>query len=383
MTTKYIILPLFFLFLGIAGCDTKDAPAKEDPTETTTSDENIISLTREQYAHSGIVLGILQKESIYETITTTGFLNVPQENRVIISSYMGGYISATPLLPGDYVKKGQFLLSLSNPEIITLEQDYLIAKQSLTYLKTVYERQQILSEEKISSKDTFLAAEMEYFNMLASCKSLEQRLILNQINPKRLSTENISPIVSLYSPIDGVLVRVEAVQGQMAPPGQELFEIVNTDHFHLEMKVFERDAATIKAGQKLKFIIPDTPYGVYTGEVFLVGKAINRNDRTVDIHAHINKNQTLPNLYGLFVEADIISDEREGICVPGDALVDSDGKHYLLVKINETEDQIDFERIVVNTGFMTDTYTEILPPGPSMIGNRQFIVKGAYGLIPD
>jgi len=383
MNTIRNLLNLLLISVFIVGCGTQSEQNQEVPQETVELNDETLLLTREQFSHSGIVLANLQRESIYQTITTTGFLNVPQENRAVISSYMGGYISSTPLLPGDQVKKGQFLLSLTNPEIISLEQDYLIAKQSLAYLKTVFERQKLLFEEKISSQDMFLSAEKEYDNMLTSLNALRQRLLLNSINPDELTPENISPLIKLYSPIDGTLVRVDAVQGQLAQPGQELFEIVNTDHFHLEMKVFERDAATIVEGQKLTFVIPDAESVVYTGEVFLVGKAINKEDRTVDIHAHIDDFQKLPGLFGLFVEAAIVINERTGLCVPSDALVTAEGSNYLLVKMEENENHMLFERIPVSTGFVTGTCTEIMPAGLEKIGDRQFIVKGAYGLMPD
>ncbi|MBU2554723.1 MAG: efflux RND transporter periplasmic adaptor subunit [Bacteroidetes bacterium] len=383
MNTIRNLLNLLLISVFIVGCGTQSEQNQEVPQETVELNDETLLLTREQFSHSGIVLANLQRESIYQTITTTGFLNVPQENRAVISSYMGGYISSTPLLPGDQVKKGQFLLSLTNPEIISLEQDYLIAKQSLAYLKTVFERQKLLFEEKISSQDMFLSAEKEYDNMLTSLNALRQRLLLNSINPDELTPENISPLIKLYSPIDGTLVRVDAVQGQLAQPGQELFEIVNTDHFHLEMKVFERDAATIVEGQKLTFVIPDAESVVYTGEVFLVGKAINKEDRTVDIHAHIDNPQKLPSLFGLFVEAAIVINERTGLCVPSDALVTAEGSNYLLVKMEENENHMLFERIPVSTGFVTGTCTEIMPAGLEKIGDRQFIVKGAYGLMPD
>jgi len=383
MNTIRNLLNLLLISVFIVGCGTQSEQYQEAPEETVELNDETLLLTREQFNHSGIVLGNLQRESIYQTITTTGFLNVPQENRAVISSYMGGYISSTPLLPGDQVKKGQFLLSLTNSDIISLEQDYLIAKQSLAYFKTVFERQKLLFEEKISSQDMFLSAEKEYDNMLTSLNALRQRLLLNSIDPDALTPENISSLIKLYSPIDGTLVRVDAMQGQLAQPGQELFEIVNTDHFHLEMKVFERDAATIVEGQKLTFVIPDAESVVYTGEVFLVGKAINKEDRTVDIHAHIDDFQKLPGLFGLFVEATIVINERTGLCVPSDALVTAEGSNYLLVKMEENENHMLFERIPVSTGFVTGTCTEIMPAGLEKIGDRQFIMKGAYGLMPD
>jgi len=386
MNIQHMAMLAFVISLTIYGCQQKpEQVVAEVVTEKVTEPEaeNMVSLTREQFETGGMQLGNMQPRTLFETISTTGFLNVPQENQIVISSYLGGYASSTPLLPGSRVQKGQFLMNLTNPEIVTLEQDYLIAKQSLSYLKSVYDRQVTLNKEKISSLDKLLQAESEYKNMLATRAALEQTLLLNNIQPEKVTPENMSPIISLYAPISGVITRVEAVNGRMTSPGETLFEIVNTDHLHLEMKVFEQDVAFVHPGQKVTFTIPDSRAGEYTGEIFLVGKSIDKEERTVTIHAHPDENSDLPQFYGMFVEAQIVIADREADCVPISALASGNGNEYVFVVHSETENQMVFERIQVNVGFTTDTYAEILPSSVAIIKGKQILVKGAYGLMQE
>lgn len=385
------ILPITILFLVYLtltmGCKPEQKPTQEIQIETEQvmpeKAENTIVLTRKQYESAGMQMGTLQLETLYETINTTGFLNVPQENQIVVSSYMGGYASSTPFLPGDEVKKGELLIRLTNPEIVSVQKDYLIAKQSLAYLKTVYDRQVTLERENISSRDKLLLAESEYYNMLATAAALEQTLLLNNIRPEKVSATNISPVLNLYAPIGGVITSVSAENGQFVDPGTPLFQIVNTDHMHLEMKVFEQDVAMVKPGQKVKFTIPDSKVSEFYGEIFLVGKAIDKQDRTLAIHAHPDDYPKLPQFYGLFVEAEIIIADRQADCVPNSALASGNGNNYVFVKQSETSEGLTFERIPVEVGFTTEAYTELIPTSVSLLKGKQILVKGAYGLMQE
>ncbi|PIY34010.1 MAG: hypothetical protein COZ08_04260, partial [Bacteroidetes bacterium CG_4_10_14_3_um_filter_42_6] len=138
-TLNSLILIVLAITL-LAGCKSEKPQENADVNLTVNQDskpENQIVLSRAQFESAGMKTGVMQPEKLEEFVRTTGYLSVPQEYRVVISSYLGGYASSTPLLPGDYVKKGQFLINLTNPDIINLQQDYLVSKQKLNYLKSV------------------------------------------------------------------------------------------------------------------------------------------------------------------------------------------------------------------------------------------------------
>ena len=75
---------------------------------------------------------------------------------------MGGTVHATTLLPGDYVKKGSVVVSLENPDFITLQQTYLDAHAQTEYLEAEYKRQQRLSEQEAASQKRFQQSKADY-----------------------------------------------------------------------------------------------------------------------------------------------------------------------------------------------------------------------------
>ena len=95
---------------------------------------------------------------------------------------------------------------------------------------------------------------MEYKNLKAKVRALEQKLILIGINPANLSEDNISSTVNLVSPINGFLKNVNVNIGKYVSQTDVLFEIVNSDKLFLELTLFEKDAHHVAAGQKIRFL---------------------------------------------------------------------------------------------------------------------------------
>ena len=91
---------------------------------------------------------------------------VPPQRQATVTLTMGGTVHATTLLPGDYVKKGSVVVSLENPDFITLQQTYLDAHAQTEYLEAEYKRQQRLSEqEERATQKRFQQSKADYLSM--------------------------------------------------------------------------------------------------------------------------------------------------------------------------------------------------------------------------
>lgn len=104
-------------------------------------------------------------------------------------------------------------------------------------------------EEKITSQTNYLKAESTYQSSLASYNGLRQKLQMMSINPKDVEQGQISSSINLYAPINGYVTKVNISNGSFVSSSSELLEIVNTDHIHLELNVFEKDILNIKKEQ--------------------------------------------------------------------------------------------------------------------------------------
>ena len=128
---------------------------------------------------------------------------------------LGGFIKSTTLLPGNAVKKGQTLAIIENQDFVDIQQNYLEAKNRLVFAEAEYIRHSDLYKNDVYSEQNVQQVTVDYKNLKALVKSLEQKLFLIGIDPDQLSEDNISNKVSLISPIKGFLKAVNVNIGNM------------------------------------------------------------------------------------------------------------------------------------------------------------------------
>ncbi|WP_185145840.1 efflux RND transporter periplasmic adaptor subunit [Chryseobacterium sp. SNU WT5] len=116
-------LLIILLSLTIFSC-SKEEVVKEEMS-TVSGDQ--VSLTNLQIKNSGIETNTLNNLDIAHKIMLTGQIDVPPQGMASVSAPSGGYIRVSRFMPGNYVKKGQTLATLENPELVQLQQDYLLA----------------------------------------------------------------------------------------------------------------------------------------------------------------------------------------------------------------------------------------------------------------
>lgn len=375
-----IIFGLLFLLLS---CDGESEQSQIHVTDSeTASNEEIIHISESQFRFSEMELGKLTDHSFTSSINVNGHIDVPTEGRATVSSYYGGYVKQNKLLTGQPVKKGQLLFVLENPEYIQMQQDFLEIKSQLTYLRSDFERQQALSRDNIASQKNFLKSESDYLSHLAMFEGLKKKLSLLDIDPESVTAENIKSDVRVYAPISGYITELKAENGSFLSPSEMALSIINTDHIHLDLNVFEKDINSLKKGQRILFRLPDKRNVNYEAKVFLIGQAIDAENRMVNVHAHL-EDESQNDLFvpGMYVEADIfVSEGSTAKALPAEAVVESSGQRFVLLKKGVEDGDMVFVKREILTGASSANKIEVLNP-EDFLPSDEFLVKGAYSLI--
>lgn len=370
---------IFVFALLLFQCSGKET---SDPSIEINSNPNPneVTLTQAQFESSGMAWDSISIAEFTEKVTATGMVNVPAEGKFDVSTYFGGYIRSMKLLEGQQVAKGQLLFTMVNPEFIQMQQDYLDAKSQLAYLKNDFERQKMLSEENISSQKNFLKAEADYQSVMAKSESLKKKLLLINLDPAKITPENIASSVGVYSPISGYVEAVLANQGAYLNPADVVVKLIDKNHLHIELKIFEKDAIITQKGQAVLLRFQDRATEAMEGEVFLVGQSVNEK-RMVNVHVHLKNEKDGDNLVpGMFVESQIVFKSHQKPSLPDEAVINVEAKNYVLIKKGLENDLIYLEKREVMVGEKNQGRIEIL--NASEFGpNAQFLAKGAFNLI--
>ena len=364
-------ITLIFIFTVLQAC----SDSKPNSENATKEEPNTVEISAAQFSDSQMKLGQVTSKEMNEVVKTNGFVDVPPANKAIVSAIMGGYIKSTPLLIGDKVKKGQLLLTLENPDYIEIQQQYLEVFQQLNYLKSEYERQKTLFNEKITSEKNYFKAESNYKTALATVNGLANKLSLMHINLEQVKAGNFTSVIAVYAPINGSITAVYALVGKFMNASEPLVQIVNNTQKHLELVVFEKDVLKVKDGQTILFRLPEDSNNSYLGEVHLIGTSIDEKNRTVKVHGHI-KDERESFLPGMFVEAEIVTNKVKKEVLPINAVLGQNDTNYILVLSNKTPDSYTFLKTSVQTGATYDDFIEIM--NAKDLQSKDILVSGTF-----
>ncbi|MGB5237437.1 MAG: efflux RND transporter periplasmic adaptor subunit [Flavobacteriaceae bacterium] len=349
-----------------------------DKGAETTNQKTTIELSESQFNQNNMQLGRLKDLIFYERIGVTGMIDVPPQNKAVVSIPVGGYVKQTSLLVGDRVGMGQVLVRLENPEFVKIQQQYLEVKARLKYLEADYLRHQQLYEENITSEKNFLRSEADYRTAMATLNGLRQQLRLLHISPEVVESGKITSETSIYAPIDGSVSKMNITRGAYISPATEIMEIINTDHIHMELSVFEKDISKVREGQNIIFSIPESSKDEYEGKVHRVGSSIDENRRVL-VHGHIEDPMQFGFLKGMFVNAAISTDSVSHKALPQTGVVEDGDRFFVLRLIDSSGGNYVLETVEVDV-YRTESGFTAIGPVENFRADDRFLIRGAFGV---
>lgn len=340
--------------------------------------EDEIVLTKAQFDNGKFKIERADSLMFSEQFRVTGKIDVPPEHRASVSSFFSGFVSKTHLLVGDEVEKGDLLVRLKNPKFIQLQQNYAENYSALNYLEAEFQRKKNLLDDQVISEKVFQKAKSDFLSMKAKVEGSRKTLELMNVNTQTVLNGNFSEEINIYAPISGKISKVNISQGMYLEPSTLIMEILDTDHVHLELDVFEKDVLKIQKGDSLRFQIPEISSKKYKGYVRLIGAEINQN-RNVRIHAHPLKDSEDFSV-GMFVEAYFENNPQKKLGLPNTAFVEKENSLFVLHLKAETENEYHFELVEVKDLAEQNQYRP-LESKTKLSAKNQYLTKGAFDLV--
>jgi cobalt-zinc-cadmium efflux system membrane fusion protein len=367
---KYMLSIVMVVLLS---CGTKEEAATEVVKEE--EQETVIELNAEQLKNADITIGYPAEMNMHSTIKVNGIVDVPPQGMVSVSFPLGGYLKSSHLLPGMGVKKGEVIAILEDQSYVQLQQDYLMAKAKMEFLSTDLIRQKELSEQDAASKKTYQQASSEFTIQQVLIRSLEEKLRIVGIDPEKLSVNTITRTISLRSPINGYVTKVNVNIGKYVNPADVLFELVDPDDIHAALTVFEKDIMQIKKGMRASVTLADKPGKKYEVDVILVTRNVDEN-RGGLVHCHFeNANHEL--LPGMFLNGSFELNNKKAIAVPESAVVRYQSKPYIFI----VKDSSRFEMMEVEIGISNQQMIELKSRENIDWKQQKMVLKNAYSLL--
>ena len=382
--TFKINLYLSFILIILISCNNENQTIKEEKETHSESEHSksnkeeesstVTTLTNEQIKEVGISFGKIEDRDLTATIKANGTLRVPNNSKANATSLYGGVIKTLRVQLGDYVKKGQVIATIENPQFIQLQDEYLMIDSRIKLAEQESQRQRILNEGGAGALKNLQSATTDLSTLRTRKASLHKQIQLMGINPNNVKTSNMRTGLAVLSPISGTVSNEFAKIGTYVDVSSPVLEIVNNSLLHLDLQIFEKDLPFIKVGQMVNFTITNNPNTIYSAKVFNIGSSFEDESKTIAIHCTVIGNK-MGLIDGMNITGTISIDNVLTPTVTDQAIVEADGKYYIFIIKDKTKNE--FEKVEItknasNLGYTAITTTKDIPK------KIEIVTKGAF-----
>ena len=366
-----IFLLAAFLLLVAVSCsnDTKASPTKAEVTV----DPNIFNVDRPELFH----LVPVETRELPNVISANGSV-VPDATRTIhVTSQGSGRVTDLRVKLGDYVKKGDTLVTIHSADLASAFSDYQKAVTDERFAKKALDRAQLLYSHGAFAQKDLEAAEDAEDKATADVQTTEQRVRL-------LGGDSNHPgsIIELHAPVSGTIVEqnVAAYEGiKTLDNSPNLFTIADLSQVWVVCDVYENDLVDVRVGDTAEIRLNAYPEKILYGKVVDISRVLDPATRSAKVRIVLtNPDGSLRP--GMFATATLQSRQvQSSLVVPSMAIMRLHDRDWVFRKEGDNK----FRKIEVKTlGTVTDNTTRIdgpLKPGDQIVVNALEFSTSASG----
>ncbi len=353
--------------MGLA--DTSPVPKKDSMgmdyvpvyADQTASPEGMVLLDAGKIQKLGVRSTRAERRALVHRVRASAQIEVDESRRHIIAPKFAGWVERLRVnQTGMVVHRGEPLADLYSPELVSAQEEYLIARAALARLG-----EDSAQRSMRELADAALARLANWDISAAELRALDQGEVQRSL--------------ALLSPVDAVVLEKRAIEGMYFEAGTTLFALADLSQVWLIVETGMLDSPGIATGQTLAFTTPALPGQVFEGRISFVYPTVSEPSRTLKFRA------TLPNPRGvlrpaLLGEAVISTgDNRLRIVVPHSAVIDSGIRRIVLIAHPGGR----FEPREVRLGQRGDEFVEVLDgvqEGESVVVAANFLIDAESNL---
>lgn len=392
---------LIFLSLALfaASCGSPATVTEEEHEE---SESTIVSVTQAQMETADILIGSIEMKNLKTSIKANGTLTVPNQNKALVTSVSNGVIKTLLVQPGTYVRQGQTIATIINPDAAQIQQQLQATNAQIKLAELEYTRQKELVSGNAAPLKNVQRVESELATLRSTKNSLQKQLTALGISPAQVNKGNIITTIAVRAPISGTISEVSAQIGSNVDASTPIAQIVNNSRLHLDLFVYEKDLPRLRANQTIHFTLTNNPGKEYDADIYSIGTAFANETKTIPVHAVVKGDKT-GLIEGMNITAVISIGSAVVSAVPSSAIVSSGGQDFIFIvtdqapevheeeghdeagekeehKGENNEKELYFERIPVQKGVSDIGYTEIIPV-KELPKDAKIVTKGAFFIL--
>lgn len=313
----------------------------------------------------GVRTARVERRTIGRVIDTLGRIEYNEQELYSLHPKTEGWVEGIRVeTTGAEISRGDILLGLYSPQLVSTQQEYLLALKSLDTLQS----------------SSFSDAGRGARQLLDS--SLERLRFLDvpehQIEELR-RTRKVKKQLHIHAPAGGIVTHVGVRDGQFITPKDELYTIANLSRVWVLVDIYEDELPWVKQGDAADMTIMSAPGQKFSGELTYIYPYADSATRTVKARLEFDNadRQLKPDM---FANVSIKAGARPDIvAVPSEAIIRSG----LREKVFVVREPGKFEPRDVVIGVSSEGYTEVrdgVEVGEVVVVSAQFLIDSESNL---
>lgn len=366
------------LFAPIAtGCGGKSATAAPEPADNGPKGPKMVKLDPKTLERLGVKVEVAGGREGESRLEIPGSLEYNIEKYAEIGTVVDGRVSQIMVRVGDKVKKGQTLGTLVVPSIAQAQADYIAAEAAARTAKDHAAREENLLGQQLTTAHEAEVARADAVRTQSEHQAAAARLqVLGVAKPIQGAQISGAGTLTLVAPIDGVVVRRDAVLGKFLHSSETAFVVADPTDLRASLNVYESDLVYFHVGADAEIFV-DSMNKTVKGKIALLEPQVGKASRAVRALIAVPNpdGQLRP---GLFVRAAVSLPEHtqgDRIVVPGEAVQPIGEDDVVFVEVGGG--QFEVRRVVVAR--RTPQVSEIregLNRGERIVVEGAFVLRG-------
>ena len=349
-----------------------------------------ISLSPEKIQKLGVRTDKVIRRVMSHTVRAVGVVQVDERRVVTVQPKFGGWVERLAVsATGDPVRRGQTLLEVYSPEVVSAEEEYRIADSAVNPLPQGEGR--VRGENNIPG-DSPPSPQPAPWGRGGKDQAVLAKLAESALNRLRLwdvpesviqslvARKEVRRLTPVISAVDGVVLDKPVVRGMRFQPGELLYRLADLSSVWFLADIFERDLPFVTPGHPVDIRFNAYPERDFQGLVSFIYPTVSSDTRTAKARIELSNRDGLlkPAMYGN-VELQVHFSHQPEIVAPDSAIIDSGERQLALV----TRGEGTFEPRKVRVGRRSEGYVEILEglsEGETVVVQANFLIDAESNL---
>jgi len=339
---------------------------------------NLIKIDPTTEQNMGVRTITVKRKKFTRTLRTVGIIEYDEQNIYVVSSKISGWVEQLRVnATGQPVRKGQTLLKIYSPDLVTTQQEFLLALQN----KQNTDNSSL--PELRQSADALLQASLK--------RLLYWDIPQSQIRQLKKSGK-VQKLLSLESPVNGVIIHKNVVQGMFVKKGSNLYRIADLSRVWVQATVYDTEASWLRPGQPVKVQLSYDPQKEFKGKIAYIYPYLNEKTRSLKVRIVLSNPRKILKP-GMFAQVYLQGKNvPQAIVIPSEAVIRSGKRNVVFVdrgkgrfeprevRLGEEDGNGNLrilggllagERIVVSAQFMLDSESRLQEAIRKMLAERQ------------